>query len=105
MFPSPANPASPRSHTPALWNRIRKEVGIEDIRVHDLRHTVASQAVARGVALPTVARMLGHSDPKMTLRYAHVSDRDAEAAAERIGKVIETAMQTGRTVDRTRSRR
>ena len=35
---------------------------------------------------------LGHSDPKMTLRYAHVSDRDVEAAAERIGKVIETAM-------------
>ena len=41
----------------------------------------------------------------MTLRYAHVSDRDVEAAAERIGKVIETAMQTDRTVDRTRSRR
>ena len=105
VFPSPANPARPRSGTPALWNRIRKEAGIEDVRVHDLRHTVASQAVAKGVALPTVARMLGHSDPKMTLRYAHVSDRDVEAAAERIGKVIETAMQTGRTVDRTRSRR
>ena len=86
VFPSPANPARPRLGTPALWNRIRKEAGIEDVRVHDLRHTVASQAVAKGVALPTVARMLGHSDPKMTLRYAHVSDRDVEAAAERIGK-------------------
>ena len=96
MFPSPANPARPRLGTPALWNRVRKEAGIEDVRVHDLRHTVASQAVAKGVALPTVARMLGHSDPKMTLRYAHVSDRDVEAAAERIGKVIETAMETGR---------
>ena len=109
MFPSPANPARPRLGTPALWNRIRKEAGIEDVRVHDLRHTVASQAVARGVALSTVARMLGHSDPKMTLRYAHVSDRDVEAAAERIGKVIETAMQTGRTAPtppaRSRSRR
>ena len=93
VFPSPANPARPRLGTPALWNRIRKEAGIEDVRVHDLRHTVASQAVAKGVALPTVARMLGHSDPKMTLRYAHVSDRDVEAAAERIGKVIETAME------------
>ena len=109
VFPSPANPARPRLGTPALWNRIRKEAGIEDVRVHDLRHTVASQAVAKGVALSTVARMLGHSDPKMTLRYAHVSDRDVEAAAERIGKVIETAMETGRAAPtppaRSRSRR
>ena len=73
--------------------------------MHDLRHTVASQAVAKGVALSTVARMLGHSDPKMTLRYAHVSDRDVEAAAERIGKVIETAMETDRAIDGAPSRR
>ena len=79
-----------------LWYRARKEAGIDDVRLHDLRHTVASQAVARGVALPTVARMLGHSDPTMTLRYAHVSDREVEAAAERIGKVIERAMATGK---------
>ena len=53
---------------------------------------MASQAVARGIALPTVARMLGHSDPKITLRYTHVADRDVAAAAERIGKVIQAAM-------------
>ena len=93
VFPSPKNPARPRSaETVRLWDRARAEAGIEDVRLHDLRHTVASQAVARGVALPTVARMLGHSDPKMTLRYAHVADRDVEAAAERIGKVIQAAM-------------
>ena len=93
VFPSPRNPAKPRSaETMRLWDRARAEAGIEDVRLHDLRHTVASQAVARGVALSTVARMLGHSDPKMTLRYAHVRDPDVEAAAERIGKVIEAAM-------------
>ena len=54
-----------------------------------------ARAVARGVALSTVARMLGHSDPNMTLRYAHVSNRDVEAAAERIGKAIEAAMTGG----------
>ena len=80
----------------SLWYRARKEAGIDDVRLHDLRHTVASQAVARGVALSTVARMLGHSDPTMTLRYAHVSDREVEAAAERIGVVIERAMATGK---------
>ena len=93
VFPSPKNPARPRSaETMRLWDRARTEAGIEDTRLHDLRHTVASQAVARGVALSTVARMLGHSDPKMTLRYAHVTDPDIEAAAERIGKAIEAAM-------------
>ena len=96
VFPSPKDPARPRSAKPMrLWDRARAEAGIEDVRLHDLRHTVASQAVARGVALSTVARMLGHSDPKMTLRYAHVTDPDVEAAAERIGKVIQTAI-TGR---------
>ena len=74
---------------------MRKEAGLDDVRLHDLRHTVASQAVARGVPLPTVARMLGHADPRMTLRYAHVGDRDLQAAAERIGKAIEAAMETG----------
>ena len=95
VFPSPINPAKPCSNTLGLWYRARKEAGIEDVRLHDLRHTVASQAVARGIALSTIARMLGHSDPRMTLRYAHVSDRDVEAAAERIGKAIETAMTGG----------
>ena len=60
---------------------------------------MASQAVAKGVALLTVARMLGHSGPKMTLCYAHVSDWDVEVAAERIGKEIETAMETGGAID------
>ena len=52
---------------------------------------------ARGIALSTVARILGHADPRMTLRYAHVSDRDVQAAAERIGKTIEAAMETGKS--------
>ena len=98
VFPSPRDPARPRSEEVRLWYRARREAGIEDVRLHDLRHTVASQAVARGAALPTVARMLGHADPTMTLRYAHVGDRDVEAAAERIGKAIACAMKTGPTV-------
>ena len=88
-----------------LWYVVRKKAGIKDVRPHDLRHTVASQAVARGAALSTVARMLGHADPTMTLRYAHVGDRDVQAAAERIGKAIETAMNSGRTINEMRSRR
>ena len=42
----------------------------------------------RGVPLPTVARLLGHRQVSMTLRYAHVHDKEVEAAAERVGRVI-----------------
>ena len=95
MFPSPRHPDRPLSDTLHLWRRARREADLDDVRLHDLRHTVASQAVARGVPLSTVARMLGHADPRMTLRYAHVGDRDLQDAAERIGKTIEAAMEAG----------
>ena len=99
-------PDRPLSDTLCLWRRgVRKEAGLDDVRLHDLRHTVASQAVARGVPLSTVARMLGHADPRMTLRYAHVGDRDLQADAERIGKTIEAAMETGESPAAASSRR
>ena len=95
VFPSPRYPDKSLSPTLRLWRRARKEAGLDDVRLHDLGHTVASQAVARGVPLSTVARMLGHAEPVMTQRYAHVGDRELQAAAERIGKAIEAAMETG----------
>ena len=51
----------------------------------------------QGIPLPVVARLLGHAQVQMTLRYAHVSDRDVEAAAERIGEVMAGVMN-GSTV-------
>ena len=51
-------------------------------------HSFASQAAMQGIPLPVLARLLGHAQVQMTLRYAHVSDRDVEAAAERIGGVM-----------------
>ena len=73
----------------------RKEAGIEDVRLHDLRHTFASHAILQGVPLPVVSRLLGHKRPSMTLRYAHVGDRETEAAAECIGVVIAQALCGG----------
>ena len=87
VFPSPMNPARARFDL-SLWKKVRKLAGIEDVRLHDLRHTFASQAAMQGIPLPVVARLLGHAQVQMTLRYAHVSDRDVEAAAERIGGVM-----------------
>ena len=92
VFPSPRDPARPRSHNLAFWNRARREAGIEDVRLHDLRHTHASHAVMNGVPIPVVSRMLGHSDVSMTLRYAHLGDRDIEEAAERVGQCIADIM-------------
>ena len=88
VFPSPKNPGRPRSHNLALWRSVRMEAGIEDVRLHDLRHTFASHAVLQGIPLPVISRLLGHKRPSMTLRYAHVGDRETEAAAERIGVAI-----------------
>ena len=88
VFPSPRDIARPYGDGLELWYRARKEAGITDVRLHDLRHTYASHAVMSGVPLPIVARLLGHSRCYMTLRYAHVHDRDVEAAAERTGAAI-----------------
>lgn len=88
VFPSPDSPSRPRPRQLFLWHLVRRRAGIEDVRLHDLRHSFASHAVIQGIPLPTVARLLGHRNVSMTLRYAHVADREVEAAAERIGDAI-----------------
>ena len=71
-----------------FWKDVSTEAGLRDVRPHDLRHSFASQATMQDIPLPVVARLLGHAQVQMTLRYAHVGDRDVEAAAERIGGVM-----------------
>ena len=92
VFPSPRDPSRPRGRNLALWYRVRREAGIADCRLHDLRHTHASHAVMNGVPVPVVSRLLGHSNVRMTLRYAHLGDHDIEAAAERVGQSIGAIM-------------
>ena len=92
VFPSPLDPCRPRGLELALWYRVRREAGIEDVRLHDLRHTHASHAVMNGVPIPVVSRLLGHSNVRMTLRYAHLGDKEIEAAAERVGQSIGALM-------------
>lgn len=48
-----------------------------------------------GVPVPVVSRLLGHSSTRMTLRYAHLADRDIEQVAERVGQVIAELMGLG----------
>ena len=92
VFPSPLDASRPRCNQLPLWERVRREADIEDARLHDLRHTHASHAVMNGVPVPVVSRMLGHSNVRMTLRYAHLGDRDVEEAAERVGQSLAAVM-------------
>ena len=93
VFPSPRNGELPRANDIPLWYALRRDARIEDVRLHDLRHTVASHAVMNGVPIPVVARLLGHANVQMTLRYVHLSDGDIVAAARRIGAAMARAMR------------
>jgi len=65
-----------------VWYRIRKEAELNaDVRIHDLRHTFASMLVSAGKSLYQVQQILGHSDPKVTMRYAHLSAKTLQEAA------------------------
>ena len=70
------------------WQSIRAKAGLEDVRIHDIRHSYASRALALGESLPTIGKLLGHRKVATTARYAHLM-RDAEKeAATRVGDSI-----------------
>ena len=70
------------------WARIAARAGLDGVRIHDLRHSYASRALALGEGLATIGRLLGHAGVATTARYAHLM-RDAEkAAAGRVGDSI-----------------
>ena len=78
------------------WRRIKRETGLHDVRVHDLRHSYASRALALGEGLPAIGRLLGHVRVGTTAKYAHLV-RDAEkAAAARTGDSIGAQILPGR---------
>jgi integrase len=74
------------------WRRIRARAGLGEVRIHDLRHSFASAAVANGESLPMIGKLLGHKQVQTTARYAHLADEPVQAAAARVGGVIATTM-------------
>ncbi|SEN81126.1 Phage integrase family protein [Roseovarius tolerans] len=66
----------------APWRRIRARAGLHDVRIHDLRHTYASNAVSSGMPIQMVGRLLGHTQIQTTMRYAHLADDPVRRAAE-----------------------
>jgi integrase len=80
-----------------VWRAVRVAAGLGDVRLHDLRHSFASVALARGAALPVIGKLLGHSSPLVTARYAHLAADPVRRAADETGKAIEAAMESKRT--------
>ena len=76
------------------WRNIREAVGIPDVRLHDLRHSFASDALMGGVPLAIVGEMLGHRQPNTTKRYAHLANRVVREALEHTANRIVEASRT-----------
>ena len=67
------------------WRRIRAKAALDEVRIHDLRHTFASHAVMGGTSLAIVSKLLGHSQIATTMRYAHLADKELLEASQNIG--------------------
>ena len=70
------------------WKIIRARAGLHDVRIHDLRHSYASRALALGESLTMIGRLLGHRQIETTARYAHLARDSAQEAAERVAANI-----------------
>lgn len=70
------------------WILLRKRIGLEDVRIHDLRHALASDAAAVGVPLQVIGVFLGHRSATSTERYAHLASEQLKEAARRIGERV-----------------
>ena len=95
-FVFPASYQTGKAHAIDLtspWVRIRNAAGLQDVRVHDLRHTFASHAVSGGQSLPVIGKLLGHSRVQTTARYSHLMADPIKAAAEATGGAIAAAMK------------
>jgi integrase len=87
IFPSPFT-GRPFASLFYPWDRIRRRAGLPDVRLHDLRHSFASFLVNSGVSLYIVQGLLGHTQPRMTQRYAHLAPQTLLDAAEIVATVI-----------------
>ena len=70
------------------WRRVRARAGLDDVRIHDLRHSYASRALALGESLPVIAKLLGHAQVQTTARYTHLTRDAVRDAAIRVAEEI-----------------
>ncbi|MCP4098768.1 MAG: tyrosine-type recombinase/integrase [Planctomycetaceae bacterium] len=82
----------PRADLNKPWRAVRRHAGLEDVRLHDLRHSFASVGASAGMGLPIVGALLGHKQAATTERYAHLDASPLRQASDEISLRIEAAM-------------
>jgi integrase len=80
-------------HVHRVWQRLRADAGLPHLRIHDLRHQYASFLVNSGRTLYEVQAILGHSDPSVTQRYAHLSSKSLQEASDSASDIIKASMK------------
>ena len=75
-----------------FWQRVRARAGVKDVRIHDLRHTFASTAVASGQGLPMIGKLLGHTQVQTTARYAHLAAEPVRMAADAVAQNLRQSL-------------
>jgi integrase len=96
VFPSADSRSGHVVRIERAWHRICKAANIEGLRMHDLRHSFASQLASGGASLPLIGALLGHSNPKTTARYTHLFDDVQRDAVERVAAIHSAAIKPGR---------
>lgn len=74
------------------WKLVSTRAGLKGVRIHDLRHTHASVGAGSGLGLPIIGKLLGHSQPSTTARYAHLDNDPLKRASDHIGHHLAAAM-------------
>ena len=83
-----AKPGTHMTDIDGAWETIRARAELHDVRIHDIRHSFASRALALGEGLPIIGRLLGHRRVETTARYAHLARDSVKESAERIAVSI-----------------
>jgi integrase len=93
-----ASAEHPRSDLKKPWLAIQRHAGLQGVRLHDLRHTFASVGAGASLGLPVVGKLLGHSQPATTARYAHLDADPLRRATNVIGEALQFALERPKIV-------
>jgi integrase len=88
VFPADRTDLKHMTGIQKTWKRVCEAAALGNMRLHDLRHSFASFAIANGENIVVIAAALGHATTRMTERYLHLRDDDINALAERTGQRI-----------------
>ena len=107
VFPGRA-PGTHLQNIGRQWRKMRIRADLGDLRLHDLRHSFASRALALGESLPAIGRLLGHTEVQTTARYAHLAEHSVKEAAARVAAsigedIFPARLRRGQNLRRARS--